>query len=253
MEEGLVQLLENIGLTKQESNAYISLYELKEAKAGELSSKSKIATANLYPVLDSLIKKGLVSYRMLNNTKIFCPASPEAFNELIENKQKALDNQKIKVKQAIQELKQTGQEVETISGYKYFEGLSGIKSLWNEILGYMSKFNKNSTLNIYSAPKQDVENLRGFYNDFHKARLKLNQGYRLIADNQDKEIVALRAKQKNTQVKLIDLKNEASWGIFEDCFFITHQVGKKPVGFLIKDTKIAKTFEQTFNTIWNKI
>jgi len=247
----LQELLESIGLTKQEARAYISLYELKEAKAGEISRKSRIATANLYPVLDALIKKGLLSFKILNNIRVFYPVSVEAFNEIVKNKQEELDKQKEKVHEAIANLKSSEIESNSMLDYKYFEGLLGIKSLWNEVSDYMAKFGKEAVLKIYSAPKQKVENLRGFYNEFHKKRMKLGQGYRLIADHGDREIIQLR-KNQNAKIRTTELKNEASMGVFEEFFFITCQTGEKPNGFLIKDSKIARTFNQIFENLWKE-
>jgi sugar-specific transcriptional regulator TrmB len=245
----LLTLLEEIGLTKQESRAYVSLYEMKEAKAGEISEKSKIATPNLYPVLESLIKKGLVSYKIANNIRIFYPVSIEIFNEMIKKKQEELNIQKDKVREAILHLKSPESNNKFMSDYKYFEGILGIKSLWNEVSSHMENFGKEAILKIYSAPKQKVENLRGFYNEFHKKRIKLKQGYHLIADKRDEEILKLR-KDKNAEIRTTELKNEVAMGCFQDLFFITCQTGDKPNGFLIKDNRIAETFNQIFEQLW---
>ncbi len=194
------------------------------------------------------MKKGLISYKLKNNIKIFMPAPVESFNELVEKKQKGLDEQKEKVTYAIKKLKQTP-KIDTTSDYKYFEGISGIKSLLNEVANYMEHFGKKSILKLYGQPRKQSEMLRGFYNEFHKKRLKFGHKYKLISSKGDEEHNKLR-KSQNSEVRVMDLKNDASFAVFEDYFIAQHVSGKTPVGFLIKNRKIAESFDQIYEQVW---
>lgn len=241
-------LLEEIGLTKQEAKCYLAVYQLKEAKAGELSRYSEIATSNLYPVIESLIKKGLISYKLKNNIKIFIPSPIESINNLIEEKQKKLDEQKEQAQKAILNLK-TSKETQTISDYRYFEGINGLKSLWNEITDYMKGLNEKNTLKIYGTPLKDIQVLLGFYDEFHKKRVKLKIPYKLIANKDDSNLIKKR-KLEGAKVKTFELKNEAEISIIGELVSIQTNTGKKPYGFLIKDKKIADIFDQIFEQVW---
>lgn len=244
------QLLMDIGLTKQEARCYLALYKLKEAQTGELSKESNIATANIYPVLSSLIKKGLVSYRVQNNIKTFFANPPDSFNEFVKNKQEQLDRQKEKVKETISQLKQAGITKETQSNYKYYEGISGIKGMWYEIINELPKIDKTNLLKIYTSRPGSYQTLFGFYDEFHKERVKQKIGYRLILDPKMKEHGLKRSKTYNTQVKYSKLSTETEWGVLGNMTFMYYLSGKKPVCFLIKDEKIAKTYEEVFDRIW---
>lgn len=243
------ELLESIGLTKQEAKCFIALYELKESKIGELSKKSKIATANIYPVLDSLMNKGLTSFKIVNNIRIYMPSSLESINELIKHKQEDLDQKKEMVKKAISSLHHLSSIQDSFQNYKFFVGVPGIKSLWNEVLDVMRQTKKKSILKVYGMTKESSENLRGFYNEFHEKRVKLGHEYYLVASLEDKEHAALRRKQL-AKVKLMEMQNEGAFGVFEDLFIVYYSVGKNPIGFLIIDRKIADTFDQIFEKMW---
>ena len=91
------QILSKIGLTKQESKVYLSLLELQEAQTGKLCKFTKIASSNIYKILESLMEKGLTHYRLQNNIKVFMPAPPESLNELFLQKQKKLDEERKEV------------------------------------------------------------------------------------------------------------------------------------------------------------
>lgn len=242
-------LLISIGLTKQEAHCYLTLYELQEAQTGELSKASGIATANIYPVLNNLIKKGLVSYRMQNNIKIFMASPPDSFSDFVEEGQRELDEQKEKVKEAISQLKREKIKKEPQSNYKYYEGVSGIKSMWHEITSALSTLDKNIIIKVHSSKKGTFERLIGFYDEFHKVRLRLRLKYRLILTFEAKSHGEKRKKQ-NAEVRYMDLKNETQWGIVGNIFFMYYAVGKKPRSFLILDEKFAKSFEFVFDQLW---
>jgi len=242
-------LLESIGLTRQESKCFTSLYELKETKIGTLSKKSKIATSNIYPVLDSLMGKGLASFKIINNIRIYMPSSLNSISDLIGARQKDLDKKKIQVKEAISKLKNTSSVQDSFQNYKFFVGVSGIRSLWHEVLEKMKQTKRKSILKVYGMTKESSENLRGFYDEFHKKRSKLGHEYHLIASEDDKKHAESRKKLKS-KVKLISLENESAFAVFEDLFITYYSVGKQPIGFLIKDKKISETFNQMFEKLW---
>ena len=164
------EILGKIGLTKQESRVYLALLELQEAKTGLLCSYTNIASSNIYKILESLIKKGLVSFRVQNNIKVFMSSPPESLNELFLEKQKKLEEERKDIAKAIAELKKRELKEKPQTNYKYYEGVSGIKSMWHEI---NSKMNKENIIKIYTGKKGSYERLVGFFNEHHKMRNQL--------------------------------------------------------------------------------
>lgn len=240
------QILENVGLTNQETRTYLKLLELKEAKTGEICKQTNIASSNIYKVLDALIQKGLVNYRVQNNIKIFMPAPPETLNELFLSKQQELDKERKQIKEVISRLKTKEPEVEPYSKYKYFEGMQGIKSMWYEI---NSTMNKSMHLKIHTAKKESYDKLVGFYTEHHKERKKKQIKENMIFPKEDKSL-AKKREDKLTNIKFMDLKNEVEWGIVGNKLFMQYITGKTPRSFLIEDKKFSQTFEQVFDNLW---
>ena len=71
------EILISLGLSKREAEVYYALLHVEDALASELSEKTKEARTNTYDTLNSLIKKGLVSYVIKNNKKHFLAADPK--------------------------------------------------------------------------------------------------------------------------------------------------------------------------------
>jgi sugar-specific transcriptional regulator TrmB len=250
MEGRVEEILTKVGLTVQESRTYLGLLRLKESQTGELCKFTGIASSNIYKILDGLVKKGLVSYRLRNNVKIFMASSPDVLNELFIEKEKRLDEERKEVGELIKNLKKPEDDADSYADYKYFEGITGVKAMWFELTDYITKTDADVT-KVYTQKKEAYENMVGFYNEFHKARGKLKGRYQMILPFEDKVLGRKRIREnKEVDVKYADLKNEAGWGVIGEKFYLQTMTGKLPVAFLISDKKIAKTFEQVFDDVW---
>ena len=246
MDNEFQAILAKVGLTSQESKVYLALLTLQEARTGILCKETGIASSNIYSILESLIEKGLVSYRLQNNVKTFLPSNPEALNELFNKKQEELEKEKKDVQQLVNRLKVKKVIENPQSNYKYYEGFSGIKAMWYEI---NSLLNKKTIEIIYSAKKEAFENLVGFYDEHHKIRNKLHAKAKILVPEEFKSLVNKR-RNKNTQVKVAKLNNNAEWGVVDNIFYIQYSITKEPRGFLIKDKIFAETFKEVFEKIW---
>jgi len=244
--DNITKILQNLGLTSQETRTYLALLEIQESPTGKLCEKTNIASSNIYKILSSLQEKGLVSYRMQNNTKIFMPSPPETLNELFLEKEKDLEKQRKEIQDLIQNLKRTPIEQEPQSKYKYYKSFSGIKGMWHEI---NSLLNEKSIERIYGAKKESIERLLGFYEEHHKIRNNLNAKAKILIPY-DMKPLGKKRKNKNTEVKFASINNEAEWGIVDDMVYIQHIITKEPRAFLIKDKVFAETFKDVFDKVW---
>jgi HTH-type transcriptional regulator, sugar sensing transcriptional regulator len=251
MNEKNIEGLEKVGLTKAEAKTYLALIELKESKTGSLCKAASIPSSNMYHVLESLMEKGLVSYRLQNNIKVFMPALPEVIDSLFIEKQKRIEEERKEMKSLIKSLKDKEQEEKSHSKYKYYEGIVGVKSMWHEINESLHHLPKSIMTKYYTGVKEAYEPLIAFYDEFHKTRMKLGISNQAIFPFEDKKTSKLRKKQ-NSEVKFMELKNEAEWGVIGDLYFIQYITAKTPRGFLIHDDKFAKTFEQVFDQLWKQ-
>jgi len=247
MNKGFEKILGKIGLTSQESRTYLTLLRLQESQTGKLCKEVNIASSNIYNILDVLIKKGLVSYRVQNNIKIFIPSPPETLNELFLEKQKKLEEERKEIQEVIKDLKTGDIEKEPFSKYKYYEGFVSVKSMWYEINSFM---NKLMVLKIQTSREQAYERLVGFYNEHHKIRKQKKIKEKIIFPIEDKELAKIRSKDPLLKIKFMDLKEDVEWGIIGDWVFMQYITGKVPRGFLIKDKKFAKAYEEIFDNIW---
>jgi sugar-specific transcriptional regulator TrmB len=72
----VIECLKSLGLTKYESLVYIALLKVANATASEIHEISNVPRASVYPVIDQLLEKGLVSVSQ-SAPKRFAAISPE--------------------------------------------------------------------------------------------------------------------------------------------------------------------------------
>jgi len=243
------KILARIGLNIPESKVYLGLLKLKEAKTGELCEETKVASSNIYPILSSLIVKGLVSYRVQNNVKVFMPATPEVLSELFKEKEKKIEDERNEFLKLVQELKESKPKEEPFSKYKYYEGITGVKSLWLEITNYLEKLDKKSIVKIYTGKTEAYMPLMPFYEEFHKVRSKLGIRYKVIYPLEETKLAEKRRKQLS-EVKFLKLENEAEFCIIGNKLILQYITRKVPRAFLIDDEVFAKSYEQVFDQLW---
>ena len=88
------KIIEELGLTKNESKIYMALLRLGSAHAGEITEKTGIHRRNVYDSIERLMRKGLVSHVVVDNKKLFNPANPERFLEIIDEEKENLELKK---------------------------------------------------------------------------------------------------------------------------------------------------------------
>lgn len=249
MEEKYLESLEKVGLTKPEARVYLALIELKESQTGKLCEKSKIPSSNIYFLLDSLIEKGFVSYRLQNNIKIFMPSDIGIIKKIFEEKKEKIEQEGKEISKLIENLKERQSEKESFSKYKYFEGMNAIKLLWNELGNSLNKLDKSTIIKVHAGIKEAYELMLPVYEEFHNKRKKLGIKYQIIYPLTETKLGVKRKKQIS-EVKYMNLKNEAEFAIIGDKLILQYITQKVPRAFLIEDEIFTKTHEQIFDNLW---
>jgi len=125
----LVKELEKIGLDEKEANVYLALLELGESNIQQLSRKSGVKRTTVYEIIEKLKEKRLLS--MINKKKrvYYMAESPHNIRFDLDEKIKILDG-------IMPEMMTIANAVEKKPKIRFFEGLNGIKEIYNDTLRY---------------------------------------------------------------------------------------------------------------------
>ncbi len=246
--------LENLGLNKLESQVYLELQKLGEAKVGMICKNLNIPNSHMYTTLNSLIEKGLVSFKYANNVKIFRATSPETLKLLFNRKQDELKDQEKSLSNLIESLKKLPKNKETESDYQYFEGENALK---NAIFDIYNQSRENSEMLLLSAKSEAWDRFNAFLMDMHKLRTKRKINMKMILQENSqglKAIISERKKLGHVEIRVSGFNNKAEFLCTEDAVFILDlsKENARPCGFIIKNKVFVSLFEEIFNFIWVK-
>lgn len=244
-----MKILGEIGLTKTEIKIYLSLLKLGQTTTTGIIRGAGIHASKVYEFLDKLIQKGLVSYVIKSNKKYFTASDPEYLKEFLREKKEHLAEQEKEIDKIIPELKLIRKSGENIIKSEIYEGLRGIKSVYEKILFTLKR---GETQYIIGAPRIGNELIEGFLLDWHKRRIRKGIKCKYIYDSNAQDYGKIREQMPLTEVRYLPraIVSPVWLEIFKDYIVIGHIKDYNAVLFLIWDREIAKKYLEYFDLIW---
>ena len=179
-------MLEKFGLSKQEIAVYSQL-SISKGKTGYVIAKDiKMSRSNVYPILNSLVKKGAVIFEDGESRKYY-KVNPEEF---LDN----YINSLIKIKNEL--LEELQEEEDIPDGYFTIEGETNIKNKINSLVS-------NANSRVYVCGKKDEI---FFLNDILVKLCEKNKKVVVITDNieeWDNRMIIYKSEHEFLQVGLI--------------------------------------------------
>lgn len=237
------ELLLDIGLSKWESQTYLALLELGSTTTGALIQKSEVPQSKIYGVLDSLIKKGLVSYIIKGKIKYFQASNPKRILDLFRDKEK-------RIEVLIEELKSKQSEKKQSS--ELFEGLKAIRGMF---LGMINEIKKGEDWFGFSRGIDYSDETIEFYNwwGMRKAISGLKDHLLISLQNKkefergiDKDSLKTM-KKKLLRYSPISFPGDVA--IFRDQVVILNWEDK-PTAILITSKNLSRQYKDFFLGLW---
>jgi len=232
--------LEKMGLTRNESIVYISLLRLGITSAQNLVKESELHRSRVYDCLESLQRKGLVSFVVKDYKKYFQAAEPDKLLDYI-------DEQKEVVKQILPELKKIeGIKREEISASVY-KGKEGLKTIHSEML------KEAKDIMVLGAKALIYSELQYFLPNFERERIKKGMKWTCLWDK--KEYKKRIPNKSGIQGKVLPegFDSNGVVNIFGNKVAIVLWKEKYPSGFMIDNKDIADAFRKWFEIIYTKV
>ncbi|HRY82560.1 MAG TPA: helix-turn-helix domain-containing protein [Candidatus Moranbacteria bacterium] len=239
----------NTYLNDNEKKVLASLYNLEDGAVNKIAKETLINRTTLYPILEKLAEKGLVSKIKAEGKIRFQPISKEEFSLWAERKEKELKENN---KELLCWIDRQGENKKTslASEIKYFEGMEGIKSL------YADTWRENREKIIYAITdyKSAYENMGNFFRkDYFPARIGHGVWIKnLIPESPEGRKDLKTAKEMLREMKFIKLFRDLDIevNIYNDKIAIVAFDKKNPSGVIIKNEKIAEAMKNIFEYLW---
>ena len=224
-----------LGFTSTEAKIYLILLESNEAQAGLISKKSQINRTTTYDALERLLKKGLVTYTIQANKKVFKPTHPNKLLECLKEQEKTAE-------ELIPELNRLYKSSKEKEEFNIYQGRKGIKSILQDILHYKEYV-------AFGSSGRFLEIMRYDFLNFQKRKEELKVKSRIILKDSARKSKSV--KRAYGSFKFIPEEYSAPTTTFVYGDYIAIIVWSEvPIATVIHSKEIAKSYLGYFELLW---
>ncbi len=238
-----LQILEGLGLTKNEIKVYIALLELGSSAAGPIIKRLGMHRAAVYDILDILTEKGLVHYIIKANRKYFEAQDPERLLEILDSKKQDLIDREEQLKKLILELQIKRTLSKEIQEGTIYKGKKGLKSIFEDIL------KERKPWFVFGATGQFKEIFHAYFIHFHNRIIGLKIPLKILYNEQ--------IRKEKRILKLSQIKYLPESHITPSTTYIYGNKvviilwGIEPIAFLIRSKQASNSYKSFFDLLWS--
>lgn len=230
-------ILRDIGLGETESKIYLALLSLGSGQAGEITKMAEINRTNVYDSLERLINKGLVTYVLSGNTKVFQPVNPKRLKELFNEKEEQLDKIIFNLEERFKKCKQSEDAY-------VFKGKKGVKFCFEEML------KSKSEILTYGAQGKFGEIFPIYRNIWENRRQELKILKKILYNERVRKGKKIE-KQKSSKLRFLPEEYDFPSSILiQGNKVITVVWSEQPFAFVVNSEEVAKSNRNFFELLW---
>lgn len=230
------EVLEKIGLTRNQSLVYIALLKLGSTTAQKVMSESGLHKSRVYFSLEKLQEFGIVSSVIKDYKKYFQAVPPQKLISFWNEKKEALD----KIIPKLEQLEGMKKEEINASIYK---GKEGLKTIHSEML------KEGKDIYVLGGKALIFSELKYFISNFEKERIRKKIRFIHLWDKE--EMMQKAKKHPLVEGKVLPKGYDSNGvvNIFGNKVAIVLWREKYPTGFVIENKDIADAFKKWFDLI----
>ena len=236
------QILEHLGLHKNDTRVYKTLLSLGRVKTGDIINCSGVGSSQTYLALDRLIKRGLVSYQVRNNVRHYQAELPTLLVEESKQTIAALE----KLSEDISSLPLTHKKRNFVNT---FEGRDGFKKAF---LQHIENTKEGEALSIigYVHRVTNLRELRFFLKKCNELAVARTCSMRMILDEKFRHSLGERTGPEY-EIRFMPSR------YFSPCAtnlcgneVLLSVWGDEPLAISISLPSVVHSFAQNFDSLW---
>jgi sugar-specific transcriptional regulator TrmB len=245
----ILQQLQDLGLNEKEARVYLALLPMRKATAYLLSLKSGLKKSTTYMVLENLVNKGFILKTPDVGKTCYIAKSPK---ECLADARRRLGN----AEDVMPELMAMHKEDDSKVAVSYFEGIDGIKELYETLLKNMKKKDVADREYIgFNAHQKDTpEKLEKYWQELNENFREIGLKRKIVTTQHEslkKYLDAQAQKKYAVSLKAFPEEIYSSNVSIEVYDSITQIVSHRYLQAIqIENPDIANVLKQIFEIVW---
>ena len=172
----MINLLKELNFSDKEARVYLALLEMGPSSVSSVARKAKINRTTAYDILEELASKKLVRMAEQRGKMIYVAESPENIQKVLTEESERYKKMADKAQTALPELKGIYSEIEKKPIVKFYEGLDGLKELYEDSLNN----NNDKTILAYTSSADLQEVIWSYIEEYYRRRKEKGISIRAI-------------------------------------------------------------------------
>ena len=236
------------GMTGVESKIFNELIKLKSSKMGEIAKRTGLHRGTVYNALNSLIKKGIVSFIDEDKKRLYKITGQDIFEEIIEEKERGLLKEKDKIRNFFEYLKRNNEPIKKEEVNVYY-GVDAFKTLFLEIYKICKRNNIEYLFLGRGGEMQDAVGV-AFYKYTQKLKNTMKVKCRVILDRGTINLEYHNYVQGNIRYLTTKIKSPVNFWIYEDTVLLILFGSNPLISIKIKSETLSNAFRNYFESLW---
>ena len=253
----MLDSLKKIGLSENEAKVYLATLELGSSTAQQIAQKAELKRPTTYVQLETLMKRGLVtSFEKGHLTSsgqgktMFRAEDPEHLKRILEKEKEEQQEKAHTLENILPNLGNLYLSAGERPRVRFFEGLSGLKTIQDEFL-------KTKEKTVYSIANADdvLDTFPTHGENYIPKRAQKGIHSKLIYTSAKGHILQESDEKTLRESKFVPLNKfplSGETAIYGSIVSIS-MFRKKPFGVILESDEIAKSFKAMFDLLWEKI
>jgi predicted DNA-binding transcriptional regulator len=250
MRDQLAKELENIGLSEKEAKVYLAALELGPSTAQSIAAKATVNRSNTYVMIESLIKRGLMSSFEKGKKRYFESERPDRLIKVIDEDIRGLQKKKDLFVTLLPGLNELVAGASSSTRVRIFEDLNGLVQLQEDMLQIAS-----STKIVYAIAAVDdarkfvsADSMTPLWEKLRRNKVQVKSIYTKEGEAQD----VVNPLWENRRLPIDRFPFRGELVIYGDkASFVTYDNGKI-VGTLIESSSINSLLKTLFDLAWEQ-
>jgi len=242
----MLEQLQVLGLSRNESEVYEALVKSGQCKAGHLIARLDVHRNIVYEALDSMIRKGFVAKISKRGVWWFQITEPDSILTMLKRREEIAAN----VIQEIKQFQKQGEQQITV-----YEGIDSYRAYWVSSLERIPDGTIEYTLGIPSRSVWPKLMGEAALRKYMALRKKKNIFWKTIFfkfTDEEKKIMSIHPELNEYRLWPKDIEPIGNFNVVHDTIIV--QVMKEPSPRIIeiRDKDLVTVFQNYFDAVWEE-
>jgi sugar-specific transcriptional regulator TrmB len=247
--------LKKLGLSDKEAAVYLSALGLGPSPVQVIARKAKVARATTYLVLESLMKRGLVTNYHEDKKMLYVAESPQHLANFLDHQEEKIKERRDELQELLPKLEAFVRTVDDRPVVRYYSGIEGLKTMRSVMISYLTV--QDEWCNF--SPIDHLSKIFG-KDEFSYERPRLAKGiksrtiFTTTSESLKSQLLNI-SNPRYVQRKFVSperYKSASGFTIFRDRVAIG-SFGKQLGGIVIESGPVAKMMQELFDITWENL